>query len=195
MTRETTHQPEAMQKAEGLGATEGFCLEFPIDRTAALVRGGWRLVAAGVVGGPLLVFRPDWRLLWLTEPASFVALGVVMGAVLVLACGLAAAAARWVVLACWLWEIGIRIGPRGVILRCGPLGSAAYPWEALRIELDPTMDVDMADAAPDEALGVRLTARATGEDVSEKILELCRMTREEFSRSMAPVARSRLRGP
>src|SRR6266404_3474317 len=115
-------------------------ITFPIERSHALMRGIWRLLCAAIVGGAGFVIWPDWRLLWLTQKASFLALLVIVVCVAIAAIALAIASIRWLLLACWPGPLDIQMTPQTISMRLGPFGSYGFNWSQLRLELDESVD-------------------------------------------------------
>jgi hypothetical protein len=150
------------------------------------MRGVWRLLFAVIVGGIALVFWPNWHLLWVTEKASFVALAVLMTCGWAAAIGLAIAAIRWFVLACWPGPLGIEVSPERVWLTLGPFGKQVYEWSALRLELSSDIDPDLIELMPDDAFIPRLLVISTGKDLIDVILRFTRTAHEELTRALRP---------
>lgn len=161
-------------------------IRFPIERSHALMRAVWRLLSVVIVGGALFVVRPDWRLLWLTEKASFLALAVIMLCGAAAAIGLSLVAIRWLLLACWPSPLGIEITPERVSMWLGPFGTREHAWSGLRLELGEDIDWDMMDLMPDDAFVPRLRVVASGADLIDVILKFARVSHEELTRALRP---------
>ena len=179
-------------KSSGQGGVNLPVIELPIERGQALVRGLWRLLCAVLVGGIVFVVRIDWKLMWLTEKASFLALGVVMVCVALAAIGLAVSSVRWLLLAAWPGKLGIEVRPDRILLRLGPFGARTYDWSHLQIELDEAFDQDMIDLMPDDAFVPAIRHVAGGEDVVRIVMRFASVSHEELTRRLRPYVRQRL---
>lgn len=128
----------------------------------------------------------DWRLLWLRERATAVAIG----SVLVIACAgllvIALVGIRSLLLAFWLKETFIEIGPSGVRMELGPYGRLYAEWKDVELKLRDDFDPDVLDYIPDAALAIELRHLPTGADLAQRIQRYALITPEEFNRLLRP---------
>lgn len=148
---------------------------------------GWLgFVAVSVMG--ILVALPvnDWRLLWLRERATAVAIG----SVLLFACAgllvFAVVGIRSLMLAFWPKETFIEISPSGVRLELGPYGRFKAGWKDVELKLRDDFDPDVLDYIPDAALAIELRHRPTGTDLALLIQRHGLIPPEEFNRILRP---------
>ncbi len=149
-----------------------------------MIRGIWRLLCAVIAGGAAFVMWPDWGLLWLTQKASFLALGVIVLCIAAVAMGLAIVSIRWLLLACWPGPLGIQITPETISMRVGPFGRRMFDWSQLRMELDESVDPDLVDLLPDDAFVPRVLHLATAKDLVPDIIKFAGISHEEITRRL-----------
>lgn len=128
----------------------------------------------------------DWRLLWLRERATAVAIGSVLvftGAGLLV---FAVAGIRSLVLALWLKETFVEIGPSGVRMELGPYGRFNAEWSDVELKLRDDFDPDVLEYIPDAALAIELRHLPTGTDLAQLIQRYALVTPEEFNRLLRP---------
>ncbi|QDV90278.1 hypothetical protein RAS2_13570 [Phycisphaerae bacterium RAS2] len=154
---------------------------------AALIGLGWLgFVAVSLFAISVSLPVNDWRLLWLRERATAVALGSVLlftgaGMLMFTVVGI-----RSLALAFWPKETFIEIGPVGVRMELGPYGRFYAEWKDVELKLRDDFDPDVLDYIPDAALAIELRHRQTGEDYAELIQRVGRITPEEFNRLLRP---------
>lgn len=154
---------------------------------AALIGLGWLgFVAVSLFAISVSLPVNDWRLLWLRERATAVALGSVLlftgaGMLIFTVVGI-----RSLALAFWPKETFIEIGPVGVRMELGPYGRFYAEWKDVELKLRDDFDPDVLDYIPDAALAIELRHRQTGEDYAELIQRVGRITPEEFNRLLRP---------
>jgi hypothetical protein len=166
--------------------TSPTAIYIPVYRGAAVIGGLWRLLVAGGFAALLIVWQPDWRLMWLTDKASCLAWGFCW---LLLAAGLLGtlwSAGRWLLLAVWPPPLGAWFEASGVRLRYGPFGTRDFAWSELRIDFDLAVEPDLLAALPVEALMPRITCVVTDEDVTAGVLRFSHLEADALSRRIAP---------
>ncbi len=166
--------------------------ELPVDRGKAFVRGLWRLAGAVIAAGTLSLVRPDWRLLALTERASFLAIGFGWLVLAALTLTLLIVALLWMLLGAWPRPLRISIAPDGIRLWLGPFGSMARDWSAIRTEFDGLADEDQFDLMPDDSIAYRLVDRSTGRDLAATIQRFGGLDHEKLTRLLRPYLRTAL---
>ncbi|HKQ46940.1 MAG TPA: hypothetical protein VJZ71_02595 [Phycisphaerae bacterium] len=166
-----------------------------VDRSRALVRALWRLLCAVVVGGLLFQIRPDWALLWKTQPASCLALGLLTVCLAVVAFTLLVAAVRWLLLAVWPGPLGVNATAHGLELDLGPLGRRAYAWEEIVVDVEQEIEPGLIDELPDDSLAVRIRRRGTKENLARLIQLAANLSDEELTRRFRPLLGDGLRQP
>lgn len=166
--------------------------DLPVERSAALVRGFWRLIPVSLGVGILLNFRSDWRLLWLTDKASFLAVGFLFLFVLAVTLAVLWSAGRWLVLAFWRRELGIRVTPEEISLSLGPFGEHRHAWRDVRVEIDSSIDPEMLEMMPDDAFVPRLLHRSADGDLSALMQRFSRTPSETLTRLLRPYVRRAL---
>jgi hypothetical protein len=159
------------------------------DRSRALVRALWRLLCAVIVGGLALQIRPDWRLLWQTQPASCLALAVLILGLALVALPLVIAAGRWLLLAVWPGPLGIHATNHELKLDLGPLGRRSYPWSDIVVEVEQEIDTDLIEDLPDDSITLRIRPRGTKENLARPIQLAANVSDEEFTRRFRPFLR------
>lgn len=148
---------------------------------------GWLgFAAVSVMGLSVALPVNDWRLLWLRERATAVAIG----SVLVLACAgllvIALVGIRSLALAFWLKKTFIEIGPCGVRMELGPYGRFNAEWKDVELKLRDDFDPDVLDYLPDAALAIELRHRQSGTDLALLIQRYALISTEEFNRILRP---------
>lgn len=166
--------------------------DLPVERSAALVRGVWRLIPVSLCVGILLNVRSDWRLLWLTDKASFLAVGFLFLFLLAVTAALLWSAGKWLVLAFWRRELGIRVTPESISFALGPFGDHRYAWREVRVAIDSSMDPEMLEMMPDDAFVPRLLHRSADGDLSSLMQRFSRTPPETLTRLLRPYVRRAL---
>ncbi|MBE7506318.1 MAG: hypothetical protein HS101_08550 [Planctomycetia bacterium] len=164
--------------------------DIPVERSAAMMRALWRLMVVAVMVGLMSIVRPDWRLLRLTDSASFFAMVVVMVLLGALSAWLFYTAMRWLILACWPKHVGMRVGPDAIELHLGPFGEWRYLWTDIAADYGNAMEPEVLAAMPDNALTPRLMHRKDG-DLFTVILRFSRIDTEDLANAMTPFVRHR----
>lgn len=167
-------------------STELPTFELPVERSAALMRAVWRLLIVTIIAIVLLSIRPDWRLLWLTDRASLVGLGVIWTGMLLTTAMLAYSAGRWITLAVWRRPVGIRVSPEAIELRLGPFGERRYAWKDIRVSLPESVDAELISSMPDDAFVPQLRHPAQEEDLAILMLRFSRTRPEALTRLLRP---------
>ena len=162
--------------------------DIPVERSAAMMRALWRLMVVAAMVGLMSIIRPDWRLLRLTDSASFFAMVVVMLLLGTLSAWLFYTAMRWLILACWPSHVGMRVGSDAIELHLGPFGDRRYPWTDITADYGEAMDPEVLAAMPDHALTPRLMHRVDG-DLFTVILRFSRIDAEDLAKALTPFAR------
>ncbi len=157
------------------------------------MRAVWRLLIVAIAAVILLSIRPDWRLLWLTDRASFIGLGVIWLGLISISAALLWSAGRWLVLACWRRPIGIHVSPETIDMRLGPFGERCYAWASVRLRLPESVELDMLEQMPDDAFVPQLRHPAAEEDLSVLMLRFSRTRPEELTRLLRPFIHHALR--
>lgn len=148
---------------------------------------GWLgVVAVSVMGISVSLPVNDWRLLWLRERATAVALGSVLlfigaGMLMFTVVGI-----RSLALAFWPKETLIEISPAGVRMELGPYGRYNAEWKDVELKLRDDFDSDVLDYIPDAALAIELRHRPSGTDLALLIQRYALITPEEFNRMLRP---------
>jgi hypothetical protein len=161
-----------------------------VDRSRALVRALWRLLCAVVAGGLVFQIRPDWALLWRTQPASCLALALLALCLALVALALLIAAGRWLLLAVWPGELGIRSTARGLELELGPLGRRAYEWSDIVVDVEQEIEPGLIDVLPDDSIALRIRHRGSKENLARLIQLAANISDEELTRRFRPFLRS-----
>lgn len=156
------------------------------------MRGAWRLIPVAICIGLLVNISPGWRLLWLTDRASFLALGFVYVALLVITLSLVWSAVRWIRLAAWRGDLGIRVDEDAIDMRLGPFGTARYDWRDIRVEINGGFDPEMIEMMPDDAFVPCLRHPASDEDLSAGIQRFSRIPSESLTRLLRPYVRHKM---
>lgn len=159
------------------------------DRSRALVRALWRLLCTVVTGGFVWQIRPDWRLLWQTQPASCLALALLALCLASVMLMLLVSAGRWLLLAVWPGPLGVRVTPRGLEMELGPLGRRAHEWSEIVVDVEEEFDPALIDALPDDSLALRIRRRGAKEDLARLIQLATNVSDEELTRRFRPLLR------
>lgn len=124
----------------------------PVDRARAMMRGGWRMLAALVMAaGVREVCRSlEWDVLSRTDRASHGALVALAGLAALLALSLGLPAFRWLLLAIWPGRMGITWHADHVAWRLGPFGSQSLPQREWAVHSPPAESewLDDGEALP-----------------------------------------------
>jgi hypothetical protein len=143
----------------------------PVDRARAAMRGLWRLALMLITAAPtfIMTVNLDWKLLRLSDPASFYGLGVLWLGLAATALGLFVSAARWLLLSVWHQPLLIRISPREIAWNLGPFGQRVIPVQSLEVRLFPEVEPELLESIPDDALTITMRHRSTGENIGAKL--------------------------
>jgi len=160
------------------------------DRSRAVVRALWRLLCAVGFGGLLAQIRPDWRLLWLTQPATCLALGVLALCLAAVTLILVIVAIRWLMLAVWPGPLGVQVTPRRVEMNLGPLGRLGFDWSDIVIDVEQEFDAEILDELPDDSFVPRIRRRGSKEDLARLIQLATNVSDEELTRRFRPYLRA-----
>ena len=171
-------------------AGESLSLDIPVDRSAAFMRAAWRLLLVVAVVGLLSILRPNWRMLRLTDSASFWALAILFGFLVLLSLVLFVGGGRWLLLALWPKPVRMHVGKQAIDLNLGPFGSRVILWHEISIDFDDSLDPAEFDDVPDQALSPRLWHREAG-DLFSVILRYSRVDSEALAGRLMPLIRSR----
>lgn len=163
--------------------------DLPVERADALMRGVWRLIPFALGMGLIVNIRPDWRLLWLTDRASYLAIGFLFLSLIVITLALLWSSGRWLVLALWRRQIGIRVTPEAITMQLGPFGDHRYDWREIRVIIDESIDPDMLELMPDESFVPRLVHPAADGDLSAIIQRFSRTPPERLTKLLRPYVR------
>ena len=125
-------------------------IRIAIDRTRAMVRGLWRGVCGALLVGPVFVMDLDWRLLWQTQRATFLASALLTTLLAVAGVVLLVYGVRWIMLAAWPGRVGVEISPLHISMRAGPFGKETYAWSEIRVAYDEDMDPSLWDVLLDD---------------------------------------------
>ncbi|MEK6642606.1 MAG: hypothetical protein AABZ08_01755 [Planctomycetota bacterium] len=155
-----------------------------VERSHALMRSMWRLLAMVVCAAVLFIVRLDWHLLWLTDKASFLGLGLLLLTPLAASLALAISAVRWLLLAARPGVSHITISPQDVTIDLGPFGKRSHPWTDLLLNVDTDLDRELLESLPDDAFVPRLTCKSTGEDVIKTALRFTSVSNEAVTRAL-----------
>lgn len=161
-----------------------------VDRSRAVVRALWRLLCAAVTVGLLMQVRPDWRLLWLTEPASCLALAILVVSLGIVASILFIVAVRWLLVSVWPGMLGVDVTPQKLELNLGPLGRRSHDWSELVVEVVQEIDMDLLDQLPDDSINLRIRRRDSKEDLAHIAQVAANLDDEEMTRLFRPYLRA-----
>lgn len=137
-----------------------------------------------VCGAALFIVRLDWHLLWLTDKASFLGLGLLLLTPLAASLALAVSAMRWLLLAARPGVSHITISPQGVVIDLGPFGKRSHPWTDLLLDVDTDLDRELLESLPDDAFVPRLICTSTGEDIIKTALQFTAVDHEDITRAL-----------
>ena len=157
-----------------------------VDRSKAVVRALWRLLCAAVTAGLLLQVRPDWRLLWLTEPASWFALAMLVFCLGIVVLTLVIVGVRWLLVGVWPGPLGVCVTPQALDIDLGPLGRRSHDWADLTVEVVQEIDADLLDQLPDDSINLRIRRRAAKEDLASIVQVAANLEDEEMTRLFRP---------
>ncbi|MBI5763561.1 MAG: hypothetical protein HZA51_08570 [Planctomycetes bacterium] len=157
-----------------------------VERGHALSRAAWRLLAMVIFGAVLFIVRLDWHLLWLTDKASFLGLGLMMLVPLLAALAFAVSALRWLILALRPTPSHITLSPAGLTIDLGPFGKRQHPWTDLRLEIDADLDPELLAQLPDDAFVPKLICLSTNEDAIQTAIRFAGLEHEHVTRAMRP---------
>lgn len=157
-----------------------------VERGHALSRAAWRLLAMAIFGAVLFIVRLDWNLLWLTDKASFLGLGLMMLIPLIAALAFAISAIRWLILALRPTPSHITLSPTGLTIDLGPFGKRSHPWSDLRLEIDADLDPELLAQLPDDAFVPKLMCQSTKEDALQTAIRFAGVDHEHVTRAMRP---------
>jgi hypothetical protein len=148
-----------------------------VDRGRAAMRGIWRLAVMLMVAAPTIIMAVNlnWKLLRLSDPASYYGLGVLWLALAATAGGLLVSAVRWLLLATWRDDLYVRLGGQKLEWSLGPFGKRVLPVQQIDVRLFPEIEADLLDRIPDDALTISMHHRTTGEDIGEKLEQFVRI--------------------
>jgi hypothetical protein len=165
-------------------------IKLEVDRTAAAVRGFWRLLVALIFASPLLVWQPDWKLLWLADRTSALAIGTLYVISLLCTIALVVATLRWFLLVAWMGRLGITITADRISMMLGPFGRRECEWRSLRIDIAEGIDPELVEQLPDDAFFPRLIDPRTREDLAGTILRFSTLDQESLTRTLRPFLRT-----
>jgi hypothetical protein len=165
-------------------------LFFQADRSRAVVRALWRLLCAVIGGGLLLQIRPDWRLLWLTQWASCLALAHLALCLAIATLALFIATIRWLLFSIWPGPLGVEISAHGIAFQLGPLGNRSCDWS--QIDLAQDIDLEMLDDLPDDAFVPRIRHKGSNEDLARLIQVATNVSDEKLTRGIRPYLKLRM---
>lgn len=157
-----------------------------VDRSKAVVRAVWRLLCAAVTAGLLLQVRPNWGLLWLTEPASWFALAMMVFCLGIVVLALVIVGVRWLLVSVWPGPLGVRVTPKTLDIDLGPLGRSAHEWADLNVEIVQEIDPDLLDQLPDDSINLRIRRRGAKEDLAHTVQVAANLDDEEMTRLFRP---------
>lgn len=157
-----------------------------VDRTRALVRGLWRVACGALLVGPVLLMDLDWKLLWQTQRATFLATSLLTTLVAAAGLILLVYGTRWIMLAAWPGRIGIDISPLHISMRAGPFGTEAYSWSEIRIAYDEDVDRAVWDVLLDDETLPHVWHPGCQEDLIARIERLTALRTEELAATLKP---------
>ncbi|MFQ5412200.1 MAG: hypothetical protein ACE5EC_07870 [Phycisphaerae bacterium] len=168
-------------------------IELSVDRIRAAVRGLWRSACAGLLIALLWNWTAisDWGLLWQSQRASFIGLGVVYLVLAMSGLILLVPALRWLLLAAWPTRVGIEITPERITMRLGPFGGGVYDWSRIRMTLEPEVDPDVLEMLPDDAFVPRMFHPECEEDMARRIQVFSGLEAERVTALLRPLLRWR----
>ncbi len=166
-------------------------IELSVDRIRAAVRGLWRSACAGLL--IVLLWKwystSDWSLMWQSQRAIFIGLGIVYLTLVVLGLILLVPAIRWLVLVAWPARVGIEITPERITMRLGPFGEGVYDWLRIRMTLEPEVDPEVLEHMPDDAFVPRMYHPDCEEDMARRIQVFSGLTVEQVTTLLRPYLR------
>lgn len=154
------------------------------------MRAAWRLLLVVAFVGLMSIIRPNWRMLRLTDSASFWALAILFAFLALISLSLLVGGARWLLLALWPKPVGMHVGATSIGLRLGPFGNKAISWQDVSVNFADSLDPAEFDVVPDQALTPRLDHPMAG-DLFSVILRYSRMDSETLAGRLMPLIRSR----
>jgi|CXWL01.1.fsa_nt_gi hypothetical protein len=160
-----------------------------IDRSAAAMRAFWRLLVALVAALPVLLWQTDWKLLWLSDRASALAIGTLYLVAVVCTIACAVAALRWLMLAFWIGPLKIQVTSDRISMKLGPFGRRDCDWRDIKIDMAEGIDPELVELLPDDAFFPRLIDTRTGEDLAGTILRYGALDQESLTRALRPFLR------
>ena len=161
-------------------------IRIAIDRTRAVVRGLWRVAVAVFLVGPVLVMDLDWKLLWQTQRATFLA--SVLLTALPAAAGLVLLVygVRWIMLAAWPGRVGVEVSPMHISMCAGPFGKEIYSWSEIRVAYEADVDRALWDVLLDDETLPCVRHPACEEDLVVRIQRLSVLRTEELAAMLKP---------
>ncbi|MCG8406830.1 MAG: hypothetical protein MI923_16660 [Phycisphaerales bacterium] len=167
-------------------------IQLPVDRTRSMTRGLWRLAASVLVTGSLWQANPDWGLLWQTHRATFLALATLYLIMIATSLLLLAAATRWLLLACWMAELGVEISPESVRMKLGPFGRKTYDWSGIQMKIEADFDWELIDHMLGDTVVPSMRHPDCGEDLLLRIQRFAGLETEELMALLRPYVKRAL---
>lgn len=117
-----------------------------VDRIQVAVKSLWRLLLAGLLLGAAILIGLEigsWKLLWQQQPATFIALAIIMATLAVAGVLTTVNGIRWLLMATWPKHLGVRIDAATIDAALGPFGHREYAWRDLQCKIAEGFDAEM----------------------------------------------------
>lgn len=157
-----------------------------VDRTRAMVRGLWRVAFAALLFGPVLVMDLDWKLLWQTQRATFLASALLTALLAAAGLVLLVYGVRWIMLAAWPGRVGVDVSPLHISMRAGPFGQETYAWSEIRVAYDEDVDQALWNVLLDDETLPCVRHPACQEDLTVRIQRLAALDAAELAALLKP---------
>lgn len=168
-------------------------IQWPVDRSAAWVRALWRGLVVVLCATLIAVSWPSWRLLWLTQRATFLAAGVLHLGLWCVTISFAWSAGKWLALAMWRRPLFVRITPLEVHMELGPFGMRTYPWKELSFRWPEGVEREVAERMLAEGMVLDLRHVPSGEEISAPVMSFTRQSAESLAGAFRPYLRDAAR--